>query len=223
MPPDSLQSRVDELEQELHAASSLLAIARVVGGATELTEAFRMICRELASLTGAETVSSHVLDRSGAELRPMAGYHIPREALPVLGAATLPLDEQGFARTVFGAGQPVWSDDIQNDPRFAYPLFREFPHRSGLIIPVVLDGAPAGAFYLVWWQQRRRFTASETAVLQAIGQQVGILLRHVRLHDALDARAMRLTKLVHVSRLVSSSLDTGEVLGEIARAAAELM
>jgi len=153
----------------------------------------------------------------------MAGYHIPPEMLPVLGVASLPLGEQGFAGTVFEAGQPVWSADVQNDPRFTYTLFRRFPHQSGLIIPVVLDGAPAGAFYLVWWKQRRRFVSSETAVLQTIGQQVGILLRHVRLHDALDTRAARLTKLLHVSRLVSSSLDTGEVLGEIARAAAELM
>jgi GAF domain-containing protein len=143
--------------------------------------------------------------------------------LPVLGTEPLPLDEQGFTATVFEAGRPAWSDDVQHDPRFAYRLFRRFPHRSGLIIPLVLDGAPAGAFYLVWWKEARRFEPAEMTVLEKIGQQVGVLLRNVRLRDALDTRAARLATLVRLGHLVSSSLQTDEVLGEIARAAAELM
>src|ERR1051326_1896172 len=128
-----MRRRVQRAESELREASSLLAIARVIGGTTDLVEGFRLVCRELATLTGAETVSAYVLDRSATELRPIAGYRIPREALPVLGSTPLPLGEQGFATTVFEDGRPVWTDDVQHDPRFAYPLFRRFPHRTGLI------------------------------------------------------------------------------------------
>jgi hypothetical protein len=90
----------EALKAELKKARGLLAIASVIGGATDLIEAFRLISKELAALSGAETVSAYVLDHAGAELRPMAGYHIPREALPVLGTATLPLVVLGFAATV---------------------------------------------------------------------------------------------------------------------------
>jgi GAF domain-containing protein len=213
----------EALKAELKKARGLLAIASVIGGATDLIEAFRLISKELAALSGAETVSAYVLDHAGAELRPMAGYHIPREALPVLGTATLPLGEQGFAATVFDAARPVWSDDVQHDPRFSWHLFREYPHVSGLVIPLLLDGVVSGAFYLVWWKERRTWTADELAVLEGIGRQVGLLLRNVRLREALDVRATRLATLLRVSRVVSSSLDTVEVLGEVARAAAEIM
>ena len=39
---------------------------------------------------------------------------------------------------------------------FGFPLFRQFPHQSGIVIPLVLDGHVSGAFYLVWWRLRRQ-------------------------------------------------------------------
>src|SRR5712691_11597040 len=65
--------------------------------------------------------------------------------------------------------------------------------------------------------------AAELAPLQIIGEQAGILLNHARLRDALEGRAVRLRALSRVNQVVSSSLDESEVLGTIARAAAEMM
>jgi len=50
-----------------------------------VTEALRLVCRELARLTGADTVGAYLLNRDSDELRPVAGYHVPRSALGVLG------------------------------------------------------------------------------------------------------------------------------------------
>ncbi|MGH7404080.1 MAG: GAF domain-containing protein, partial [Candidatus Rokuibacteriota bacterium] len=113
--------------------------------------------------------------------------------------------------------------DLPRDPRFAIDLFRRFPHQSGLVIPLFIDGQVAGAFYLVWWRERRRFEDAELAPLRAIGEQAGMLLRNARLHEALNARATRLRTLTRLNQLVSSSLDPDEVLSGIAAAAAELM
>src|SRR5947207_1786214 len=95
---------------------------------------------------------------------------------------------QRFAAGVFTAGHVVWSDDVQNDPRFAFPLFRVFPHRSGLIIPLAVDGAVTGAFYLVWWQERRDFPEGRVIVLETIGQLVGTLLKNAALGRVAEAR-----------------------------------
>src|SRR6266516_1478617 len=65
--------------------------------------------------------------------------------------------------------------------------------------------------------------AAQPAPLQIIGEQAGILLNHARLRDALEGRAVRLRALSRVNQVVSSSLDESEVLGTIARAAAEMM
>src|SRR5436853_492191 len=79
------------------------------------------------------------------------------------------------------------------------------------------------ALRLIWWERGRRFDAAELASLQIIGEQAGILLNHARLRDALEGRAVQLRALSRVNRVVSSSLDESEVLGTIARAAAEMM
>jgi GAF domain-containing protein/CheY-like chemotaxis protein len=211
------------LESRLRETAALLAVARVASATTDFGEALRLICRELARLTGAETVSAYVRQAEGAELRPVSAYHVPKTALEVLATARLTADEQRGFDAVFRSGHMIWSDDLPNDPRFAIPLFRRFPHQSGLVIPLSIDGLVAGAFYLVWWTARRRFEDAELATLQAIGEQAGVLLRNARLHAALNLRAARLHTLARLNQLVSSSLEPDEVLAGIANATLELM
>ncbi len=211
------------LESRLRETAALLAVARVASATTEFGEALRLICRELARLTGAETVASYVRQAEAAELRPVAAYRVPKDALEVLATARLTADEQRGFDAVFQSGQAIWSDDLPNDPRFAIALFRRFPHQSGLVIPLFIDGQVAGVFYLVWWTARRRFEAAELATLQAIGEQAGVLLRNARLHEAVNTRATRLHTLARLNQLVSSSLEPDEVLAGIANAAVELM
>jgi PAS domain S-box-containing protein len=157
-------------------AQTLLAIAATLAGGQDLTEAMRQTCRHLARFTGAETISAYMLAPQRAALVPTAAYHVPPDALATLAGELVPMEAQGFRDSVF-AGEVAWSDDVQHDPRFAWPLFRRFPHRSGLVIPVRAGDQVVGAFYLVWWTQARRFEPGEIATLQAIGQQVGLLLR----------------------------------------------
>jgi PAS domain S-box-containing protein len=201
----------------------VLAVADAADGARSLDEALRQVCRALAALTGAETVAAHVVDRSSGILRPIAGYHVPPHVLGALRAAELPLGEQGFWGRVSGERRVVWSDDVPNDPRFAFQLFRDFPHQSGAVVPLVLDGEVAGAFYLVWWRRRRRLGRDEVATLQGVGRQAGVRLQSARLLETLQERTARLRTLARLNRLVSSSLDTREVPLEIARAAAEMI
>ena len=161
-------------------SETLLAIAGTLAGDLDVVEALRQTCRHLARFTGADTISAHVLDAARANLVPVAAYRVPKDALPTLAGEPLPVDAQGFGQSVF-AGEVAWSDDVQQDPRFAFPLFHRFPHRSGLVVPLRESDGVVGAFYLVWWQARRRFTDAEIATLRAIGQQVGLLLRVARL------------------------------------------
>ena len=211
------------LEARLRETAALLAVARVASATTEFGEALRLICRELARLTGAETVAAYVRQSEDSELAPIAAYRVPKHALDVLATVRLTVADQRGFDAVFQSGQVIWSDDLPTDSRFAIDLFRRFPHQSGLVIPLFIDGQVAGAFYLVWWTERRRFEEAELAPLQAIGEQAGVLLRNARLHEALNTRATRLHTLARLNQLVSSSLEPDEVLSGIAAAAVELM
>jgi GAF domain-containing protein/ActR/RegA family two-component response regulator len=194
--------------------SGLLEVAQAVGGTLDLAEALRRVCRALAHITGAETVSIHLVDER-RDLRPAAAYHVPKDALEILARSLLPLSEQGFASTVFEAGEVVWSDDVQHDPRFAWSLFRQFPHQSGMMIPLLLDGTVTGCFYLVWWRARRSFEPADLAVLKTVGRLVGLLLQNARLVGEAERRRQRAEDLAEDA---ARRLGESETLAELARA-----
>ena len=220
--PQASPAAREALEARLRETTGLLGVARVVGSATDLPEGLRLICHELARLTGADTASAHLLDARTGELRPIVAHAVPKHAVEALAASTLtPADIEGL-HEAFGRGHVVWSDDVPKDPRFTGGPFRRVPHQSAVLIPLLFDGQVSGAFCLVWWERRRRFEPAELAPLAAIGEQAGVLLSNARLREALEGRAARLRALSRVNQVVSSSLDEREVLGAIARAAAEL-
>jgi len=210
------------LTARLRESAGLLAIARVVGTTADLTRALRLICRQLGVLTGADTVAAYLLDRWRRRVQPVAGYHVPPSLLDALAMSSVTIEELRFSEALFNDQHAVWTDDAPADPRFVNSLFARFPHRSALVIPLVVDEETSGGFYLVWWERRRQFEREEIETLEAIGGQVGVLLRNARLREALEHRTARLRELVHINQILSSSLDSRAVLTEIARAAARL-
>jgi signal transduction histidine kinase/CheY-like chemotaxis protein len=176
-------------EDRLRETTGLLDIAETLGGVTEVQEALRRICRELARLTGAETVAAYLLDRERGELRPTAGYHVPKEMLRDLATTRVGLADLSFA-AVLEKGELLWSDNVPEHPHFA--LWRErFPHQSALVIPSIVGGQVSGAFYLVWWAGRHPFDRAELMLAQAIGQQVGKFIQNAQLYEQLDKSRQR--------------------------------
>jgi PAS domain S-box-containing protein len=171
-------------------ADVLANIAEILSGERDLTESLRLVCREVARATTAETVSVYLLEDARGLLYPAAAYHVPKQLLNALAAEPLPLTEHGVTPSAFAGVGVAWTDDVANDPRFASRLFRRFPHQSGAVIPLLLDGRVSGAFYLMWWHDRRRFDEHDSMMLAAIGRQAALVLRNAGLlRDAERQRA----------------------------------
>lgn len=207
----------------LRETELLLAISSTIVSTIDLREALRRVCRELTRLTGADTGSVYLVDPSGDLLVPCAAYRVPKEHLAVLAAATLPLKEQGFHLPVWRARRPVCSDDIGGDPRFSHDMFRTIPHQSGLMLPLILDGEVAGAFYLVWWTARRRFEPRELDRLGHVSDQVALLLRNARLFERAEGDRRRLEALYDVGRRLAAASGSAEILDVILKDATRLV
>jgi signal transduction histidine kinase/DNA-binding response OmpR family regulator len=200
-------------------AQDLLDLAVAVGDCTELDEAVRRICRQLARMTGADTVTAYLTDSTRGEIRPIAGYRVPKGVVAATIGMPVPLGALGFSGAVLRERRAVSSDDVPHDPRYAHPFFRRFPHQSALTVPLVVDATMTGVFHMVWWRSRRTFSEPALRVFETIGEQIGRLVRHSRLLAALDVRAVRMRALTRLNQLISSSLDLDQLLGAIARAA----
>src|SRR5262245_33370892 len=104
-----------ELTDRLTPAESLLAIASTIGSTLDLAEALRRICRELARLTGADSVGAYLYDRDRDLLIPTAAYRVPKELLATLAAAAIPLRQQGFSLPLWTTRRPVHTQDVAHD------------------------------------------------------------------------------------------------------------
>ena len=158
-------------------ADLLITIAHILTTEADLTEALRLVVREVVRFMGAETGAAYRVDRERRLLVPVAAYRVPKHALEILTSAVVPIDEHGFRESVFAGASITSSDDVQNDPRFAFELFHRFPHRSGAVVPFHVDGDVAGALYLVWWERAERVDLTQVSTLEAVGQQLALLLR----------------------------------------------
>jgi PAS domain S-box-containing protein len=158
-------------------AELLIAIAHILTTEADVTEALRLVVREVVRFVGAETGAAYRVDRERRVLVPVAAYRVPKHTLAILTSAVLPIDGERFPESALGGGTVASSDDVQNDPRFAFELFRRFPHRSGVVVPFHVDGDLAGALYLVWWERAERIDLTRVSMLEAVGQQLALLLR----------------------------------------------
>jgi GAF domain-containing protein/ActR/RegA family two-component response regulator len=98
------------------------------------------------------------------------------------------------------------------DRRLGYTHFMGLPLRVGERIIGVL-----------MFRARRAFSRRDQETAEAFAGQAAVAIEHARLYREAAQQAERLRSLARLSQLVSSSLDTDEVLGGIARAAAVLM
>ncbi len=211
-----------QLGDRLAESEALVEVSSTVSSTLDLREALRRICRALTKLLGADTAAAYLHDPGSDQLVPAAAYHVPREYLAMLAAAPLPLREQGFHLAVWQDRRPVWSDDVARDPRFTHEMFRSFPHQSGLLLPLLIDDAVAGGFYVVWWTARRTFAERELRLIDQVCEQVGLLLRNASLYEEAERNRQRLEVLNDVSRRLAAVHDTDEVLSLIVNEAARL-
>jgi signal transduction histidine kinase len=190
-------------EDRLRETMGLLDIAQTLGGVIEVQEALRRICRELARLTGADTVAAYLMDGERGELRPTAAYRVPKGKLDDLTTMRVALGDVRFAAAL-EKGEVLWSDDVPGDARF-HPWSERVSHQSALVIPSVVGGRVSAVFYLVWWTAWHPFDRAEITLAQLIGEQVGKFIQSVQLYEQLDE-----------SRLRSAQVERLRAVGEMA-------
>ncbi len=211
-----------EATRRLDEAEELARVARSLTESLDAGAVADRIVDSALSLFGARSAGFRLLrpdgslvsvaaDPSGAHSRP--GHVLPRGV--------------GLSGRVVVEAAPVWTSDILADPRFVVDDdVRERVVTTGvhayLGVPLRVRGETVGVLS-VGDRPGRRFSESEVALLQALGDQAALALENARHYAALQARAARLRTLGQLNQLVSSSLDLDVVLREIARAAAQLM
>jgi GAF domain-containing protein/CheY-like chemotaxis protein/CHASE1-domain containing sensor protein/HPt (histidine-containing phosphotransfer) domain-containing protein/anti-sigma regulatory factor (Ser/Thr protein kinase) len=146
----------------------------------------------------------------------VAGARDPRSSLSRLRAG------EGLVGVVTATRRPLVVTDLFAEPRF---LNRGWAEAEGVVSGVIHPLVHADEFlgvFAVFTRERHEFRREELELLGLFADQAAVALANSRLVEALSVRAERLRSLAAVNQVVSSSLQTDQVLREIARATARV-
>lgn len=227
---NEIQERNRELTEALERQTATSEILRIISSSpTHLQPVLDAVAESAARLCDAEDAVLFRLE--DGTLRLAAG----KGPIPKFEAG----NEEGIAvrrGSVTGRAvvdrQAVHVQDLAEADEAEFPegkaFAKRFGHRATLAAPLLREGVPLGAI-MVRRKEARAFSETQIEILQTFADQAVIAIENARLFREIRERTLALEQsleevqaLSDVSRAVSSSLDLGHVLHEIAEQAAKL-
>jgi len=114
-----------------------------------------------------------------------------------------------------------FAEDSKTDPLMRGAFVEREMIASSVGVPLIVRGRKMGVMF-VNYRQRHRFTADELTNIQLFANQSAVAVRNSELYDEADDRASALEALYQAAQVVSASLDTNQILREIAKQAFNL-
>jgi GAF domain-containing protein/CheY-like chemotaxis protein len=209
-----------EATRRAERMGALAEVSRLVTATLEAGPLAGQIVESVVRLFGARSATLFRLDEMSGELVSVASAGERGAMAPIV----FPLGT-GAAGRAAQTRQAVRSADVLTDPQITLtPAVRDWIEREGrraaLGVPLVVNDTVVGALS-IGDAPGRVFDDEDVQVAQAFADQASLALDNARLYHEARAYADRLRALEQVNRLISSSLNIGEVLASLARAIAQ--
>ena len=203
----------DELERHRLIEERLFSLQRVsaiVLSEVDLESMLQTVVEEAMQLIGAQAAAIRLVDEETQTLRVIASagrreslFH--QEAMPIHGSLT------GYA---FRTGEPVISNNIEDDPRLADDIRSASVLHSLLIVPLVVRESSIGVL-LVTDRVSGSFTDEDQRLLSLFADQAAAAIEHAQLHKQAQHQIAELAALHRISNVISSSLEIEDVFWAI--------
>jgi PAS domain S-box-containing protein len=158
----------DELEARRRAEERALRLQRAtaaLGRALDRQDVADVLLEEAVAASGADAITIGLVDPSGPALELIGTGETAYERRP------LPLSESVFGAQALEQGEPLWLEDAgELDPSPGW--------RSVAVLPLVVDGRPAG-FLAFGFRERRDFDETWRGLVVAIVEQCSQALERV--------------------------------------------
>ncbi len=193
------------------------------------------VIRRLAAVQESEKILDHIVNAAttllgveAAGLRLRDGDDLvlkarTESAAEIMARVRLHAGES-LSGHVLTTGQPVAVEDLVDDTRYDARHKRaavELGFHGFLAVPLRAHERVIGVLN-VYTKRRRRFQPDEIALLATFADQASLAIEKDRMLQEARGHAVRLRALTRLNQAVSSSLDIGELLRVIAKAAGEL-
>jgi GAF domain-containing protein/CheY-like chemotaxis protein/anti-sigma regulatory factor (Ser/Thr protein kinase) len=218
-----------ETERRARETAALGAAGTAMVSTLDLSVVLETITESAISLIGAQRCAVFELDPEDQLLRARTTRGVELKAVftpQKLG--------QGAVGSAVLRREPVWSPDIEHQPLPMYDemwqgtgmtlweAVRQRGYRAILAVPMISRETVLGAI-CIYWNEVHVPEEREIRLLTALTQQAAVALDNARLYEAIRQQASRLRGLYEIGKTISSSLDLGRVLEQIADQAVEVI
>jgi GAF domain-containing protein/CheY-like chemotaxis protein len=204
-----------QTQVKLRETETLLSVSRTLSSTLDVESLLRHFLRRVAGALEADTAGAWLREGEGEWMEPVAGYHVPPEALERVRSMRISLARDPFYAEAARTRCPVSSSHVAADPRVSEVMTSVLPHRSQLFVPIVSKERMIGGFGLVWYERAREFSDDELALMEAIANQAGVALENARLFEQNRRQVEELSVLHDLSRAVTGQLDRAALLDAI--------
>ncbi|MGH7844176.1 MAG: GAF domain-containing protein [Candidatus Binatia bacterium] len=190
---------LEETERRAHEQEALNVIAKATSQSLHLDELLEIVLDKVLAVTGRERVSVRLRDPGTGHVMLAAHRGFPQEEAEELRRRT----SHAISEQVFATGQPIVINNSAESSNRELLLPQShsvawIPIKTGTNVVGVL-GVSAG--------QAIPFEPREIALLQAIGNMIGVALENARLFGETQARYRELQILHAISATILDSLD----------------
>jgi serine phosphatase RsbU (regulator of sigma subunit)/putative methionine-R-sulfoxide reductase with GAF domain len=122
---------------------------------------------------------------------------------------------QGLVGTVARTGEEILSPDVHSEPRFRF--LNILPEtRSEIALPLKIEERVLGVLD-VQSDALEAFHPNDLLVLRALADTIAVAINNARLYSDVQARVEQLQIIAEVSKELSSVLELGQLLSQVAR------
>lgn len=195
----------EQLERKTRAISALYSVATALSQSFERDFILRTITHEVLGVFGFDAACFYLCDRDGGELRLVfsAGFLQEKAPPPSLKPG------QGIVGRVFGSGEPLFFEDIQNHPVSEGLAWTKTAlgegFRGAFFIPVSVKGRTLGVIGFLS-KSVHRFSAGDTQLVRSISDHIAVAVEHIELYEETRRQALQLAQDVAERRRAEEKL-----------------
>ena len=193
---------------ETQILASLLGVAEMVCGLTDIDELIALIARVTPGLVRVDRCAIMAYDDGSREFHTMGSFEPGSRRTPFDGLRIQEAEIPWLAQRLIALRLPALLKASSGEAGLSPALQQRLSLKSALVVPLAARGRFLGLLWLDDTRTPHYFTSEEINIVQGIGAQVAIALDGANLAEQLDLERRRIESLV--SALADGLIVVGE-------------